>query len=190
MSVFGGLYLTNQGKNLQIKCQAGAILQYTRVGIGDGTLVSGQSISDLTVLINEVKSLQIIKLSALVTGKAVIGVVLSNQDISTGFYFREIGVYAQDPDLGEILYCYGNAGANAEYIPAPGGADIIEKSIDIKVLTGNAENISAVIDGSLVYASKAELDTLSEKVDGLVKLTISSTDPQSAKANDIWLKIL
>lgn len=208
MSVFGGLYLTNQGKNLQIKAQAGTTLQYTRVGVGDGSLAIGEQITDLTALKNQVKSLSITKLKALTTGKADIGVVLSNQDVSTSFYFREIGVFAQDPDLGEILYCYGNAGSNAELIPATGGADVIEKSIDIMVLTGNAANVTATIDSSLVYATQADIAGKVDKITGkqlstedyttaekqrlglLKNIVTDTTAPSSPSAGDYWNKVL
>ncbi|WP_405079350.1 phage tail protein [Paenibacillus chitinolyticus] len=156
MGAFGGFVLTNKGRNLQAKAQTGVTLNYTRMGVGDGQL-GGQSIPALTKLIGEKKSLAISKLKIQTQGRAVIGAVLSNQDVTTGFYFREIGIYAQDPDEGEILYCYGNAGANAEYIPPVGGADIIEKSIDAIVVVGNAANVTAEIDKSLVFASQNDL---------------------------------
>ncbi|MCY9774698.1 kelch repeat-containing protein [Paenibacillus larvae] len=141
--------MTTKGRNLQAKAQTGIELKYTRVGIGDGQL-AGQSILALNKLINEKKSLPITKLNIQTAGKAVIGTVLSNQEVTTGFYFREIGIYAQDPDVGEILYAYGNSGENAEYIPPAGGADIVEKSIDVIVIVGNAQNVSAAIESSLV----------------------------------------
>ncbi|GKS13308.1 hypothetical protein YDYSY3_43080 [Paenibacillus chitinolyticus] len=156
MGAFGGFVLTNKGRNLQAKAQTGVTLNYTRMGVGDGQL-GGQSIPVLTKLIGEKKSLAISKLKIQTQGRAVIGAVLSNQDVATGFYFREIGIYAQDPDEGEILYCYGNAGTNAEYIPPVGGADIIEKSIDAIVIVGNAANVTATIDSSLVYATQGDL---------------------------------
>lgn len=207
MSAFGGLMLTNAGKNLQIKAQTGVQLKYTRIGIGDGSLGS-QQISNLTALIDEVKSLSITKISALATGKASLETVLSNQDVSTGFYWREIGVYAQDPDAGEILYCYGNAGANAEYIPAKGGADVVEKNINLLILTGNAANITATIDNSLVYATQQDLSLKVDKVDGkqlstedystsekqrlanLKNITVDKNAPNSFLAGDFWYKVL
>lgn len=152
MASFGGMVLTNRGRNLLAKAQAGIQLNFTRIAVGDGQL-GGSSIVDLNALIHEVKSLNITKLKTVSGGKAVIGAVLSNQDISSGFYFREIGLFAQDPDVGEILYCYANCGATADYIPAGGGPDVIEKSFDIIAIVGNTSNISATINESLVYAS-------------------------------------
>jgi hypothetical protein len=177
MSAFGGLILTNRGRALQAKAQTGIQLQFTRIGIGDGNL-GGASIPDLNTLISEKKSLTINKLKTQTGGKAVVGTVLSNQDITVGFYFRELGVFAQDPDLGEILYCYGNAGANAEYIPAGGGADIIEKNIDIITLIGNASNVSAVIDESLVFETPAGAQ---EKADAAEANAKAYTDQHEQK---------
>jgi hypothetical protein len=164
LSAFGGLVLTNVGKTLQAKAQAGAQLKYTRIAVGDGELGASTIIS-LTALKHEVKTLTISKLQALTGGRALIGTTLSNNNLSSGFYWRELGIFALDPDVGEILYCYGNAGALAEYIPIGGGADLIEKSIDIEVLTGNAANISATIDNSLVYATVSELVEVKNCID-------------------------
>ncbi|EFV78941.1 hypothetical protein HMPREF1013_00825 [Bacillus sp. 2_A_57_CT2] len=150
MGVFGGLIMTNRGRNLQVKAQTGVKLTFTRMAIGDGSLGSS-SILELNALKNERKSLNLTKLKPSTGGMALIGAVLSNQDITAGFYFREVGIFANDPDVGEILYCYGNAGSTADYIPAGGGSDLIEKTININVIVGNAANVSATIDQSLVF---------------------------------------
>ncbi|MCY9764921.1 phage tail protein, partial [Paenibacillus alvei] len=152
MSGFGsGLLLTKKGLALLTKAQAGKQLKYTRVGIGDGNL-NGVDPTTLNKLVLEVKSTQITKLE-IQQDKAVIGFVLSNKDLTTGFYFREIGIFALDPDEGEVLYSYVNAGANAEFIPPTGSAEAIEKEINALFTVGNASNVSAVIDSSLVWAS-------------------------------------
>lgn len=150
MSFGGGLFFTNRGRALQAKAQTGIQLNFTRIGVGDGEL-GGQAIADLTALVHEVKSINLNKFKTLPGGKAVVGGVLSNQGLATSFYWRELGLFATDPDLGEILYCYGNAGALAEYIPAGGGAEILEKQVNIVSLIGNAANVSATIEQSLVF---------------------------------------
>ncbi|WP_409174797.1 hypothetical protein [Brevibacillus fortis] len=137
MVAFGGITLTNKGRNLQAKAQTGVELKFTRFGIGDGEL-GGQSIIDLNALISQKQSLGIAKLKTMPGGKAVAGTVISNKDLTTGFYFREIGLFAQDPTEGEILYGYANCGTTAEYIPANGGSDLIEKTFDVVMIIGNA----------------------------------------------------
>lgn len=159
MSAFGGLIFTNKGRNLQAKAQAGAQLNFTRIAIGDGDL-GGSSIADLNSLIHQVKTIDITKLITLPGGKAVVGGSFSNQDIIAGFYWKELGVFAQDPDLGEILYCYGNSGANAEYIPAGGGPDVVEKNIAAVTIVGNAADVTATIEQSLIFVTQQEFDDL------------------------------
>jgi hypothetical protein len=173
MGAFGGLIITNKGIALQAKVQAGAELHFSRIGVGDGTL-GGQSIPTLTNLISEKMSLDITKLKVLGGGKAVVGGVLSNQGVTTGFYFREIGVFAMDPDEGEILYCYGNAGSGAEYIPPGGGPDVIEKQIDIVTIIGNASNVSAEIP-SAVYATVDQLEAHINATTGVHGATSAAT---------------
>lgn len=172
---FGTIQFTNKGRILQAKAQTGVQLVFSRIGVGDGSL-SGQAIDDLTDLIHEILSVDITRLNTMPGGKAKVGGTFSNQDLVSGFWWREVGLYATDPDVGEILYCYGNAGALAEYIPSPGGAEIIEKQVDIIAMIGNAANVSAEIDQSLVYIEKS-IATAADQVlvsDGLGSWTIKT----------------
>ncbi len=148
--------LTNKGRQLQAKAQAGAQLVYTRMAVGSGTL-SGQSLESMTALIAPIKDLNITRLKRPAGAtRALIGATLTNQDVTTGFYLREIGIFATDPDDGEILYMYANSGATADYI-APQGDGVIEKALNMNVFVGSAANITANIDESLVYATQQDL---------------------------------
>ncbi|GMQ60342.1 hypothetical protein AN1V17_47420 [Vallitalea sediminicola] len=160
---FGGLILTNKGRNLQVKAQTGIALTYTNVKIGDGEIGSG-SILDMNDLKNSLHVLNISNIRR--NGNQVtIRTIVTNKELQEGFYFREIGVFAEDPDEGEILYCYANARSNAEYIPAA-GTDIVEKNIDVVVIVGQAENVTATIDESLIFASKKDVESKVSKVEG------------------------
>jgi hypothetical protein len=152
------IQITNVGRALQAKAQTGVPLVFTRMRIGSGTITS-QQIADLTSLIQPQMWLTLNKSVAQTGGKHIVGAAFSNAEVLTGFYFREIGVFAQDPTAGEILYCYGNAGSVAEYIPAAGGSDILERQLDIITLIGNATNVSATIDETLVFATMDNLNT-------------------------------
>lgn len=148
--------LTNKGRQLQAKAQTGAQLVYTRMAVGSGTL-SGQSLESMTALIAPVKDLTITRLKRPAgSTRALIGATLTNQDVTTGFYLREVGIFATDPDDGEILYMYANAGATADYI-TPQGDGVIEKALNMNVFVGSAANITANIDESLVYATQQDL---------------------------------
>jgi len=155
LSAFNGLKFTQRGLNLQAKAQIGAELQYTRIGIGDGHY-SGD-IKQLNGLIHEVLSLPITSIRVKGNGQAIVGSALSNADLSVGFYLREIGIYATDPDDGEILYCYANAGVFAGYVPPAGGGDVVEKEVELVTTVGTASNVTASIDPS-VYVTAGAVD--------------------------------
>lgn len=177
--------LTNKGLVLQGKAQAGIQLNYTRIAIGDGSL-SGQSVPALNTLISPKKSLPVARLQMQPPNKVIIGTTLSNADVTTGFYFREVGVFAQDPDAGEILYAYANAGVTADYIAPGGGTDIIEKAFDCVVVVGTAANITASIDDSLIFALQKDLDAVSaSKVDKISGKGLSANDYTTAEKNKL-----
>lgn len=168
---FSTILFTEKGRTLQAKALAGATLNFTSISMGSGSL-SGQSQLTLTSLIEPKVVLNIAELNHDLNYATIKG-NFSNSDINIGFYWREIGVFALDPDLGEILYCYGNAGALAEYIP-PQTSEIIEKVVGVSVIVGNASSVTAVINESIVYASKAELDTKADRSTTVIATLLSS----------------
>jgi hypothetical protein len=59
--------------------------------------------------------------------------------------WREIGIWATDPDLGEILYAYTNTGDNYDIIPVYGGATLAEYELDIYTKIGTVPDVSAIL---------------------------------------------
>lgn len=154
---------TDEGKALQAKAQAGTALKFTKMQLGDGELGS-QAIAAMTDLVNPLITVGISGVKA-GNNYATVKSNFSNSGLTTGFYWREIGVFAADPEKpndrnSDILYCYANAGSLAEYIPAA-GSEIIEKIISIPCIIGDAENVSAEVE-SEIYATK---EALKEHID-------------------------
>jgi len=154
---FNGMTLTVRGRSLQAKVQAGATLTFTKTKVGDGSLPPGGSLEPLNDLIGPKLVVPIQDVSVIGDGTCRVRGVLTNTDLATGFFVREIGVFATDPDLGEILYAIANAGDECDYLPAGGGAVAIEHVLDIVISVGNAANVTAVINESAVLATKADL---------------------------------
>ncbi|PAD73921.1 tail fiber protein [Paenibacillus campinasensis] len=164
MSSFGAKGLTNKGRVLQAKAQAGTQLKYTKYVLGDAQL-GGQSIATLNGVISPKKTVEVTRLKMTPPNQATVGFVLSNQDVTTGFYFRELGLYALDPDEGEILYWYANAGDTADYIPPTNTGDVISKTVDMLVYVGTASNVTLTIDQNLAYVTHDELAAALEGLD-------------------------
>ncbi len=154
---FSTVLFTEKGRALQAKAMAGTPLNFTKIAMGSGSL-GGQSQIALTNLIEPKVILNISSISR-DSNYATVKGIFNNADITTGFYWRELGVFAMDPDAGEILYCYGNAGALAEYIP-PQTSEILEKVVSLSAIVGNASNVTATINQSIVYASRDEVEEL------------------------------
>ena len=141
---------------LQNKVQAGTALSFTKVKIGDGQLGSGQSLEALTDLISPKKTLDISAVAVIGDGTSRVRAVVTNTGLAAGFFVREIGLFATDPDDGEILYCVANAGNECDYLPTPTSV-AVEQTLDILTAIGNATNVTAVINETIVLATVADI---------------------------------
>lgn len=149
MAAFPKMTLTNAGQALQTKVLAGATLTFTRIALGDGQL-NGQPIVPLTALISQKATVEVDSVRVVNTSTAQVAGFFSNADISTGFWWRETGVFAQDPDVGEILYGYTNAGDAGDYIPTVED-NRIEKYIFTSISVANATTVNITIPSSDTY---------------------------------------
>lgn len=149
MAAFPKMTLTNAGQALQTKVLAGATLTFTRIALGDGQL-NGQPIAPLTALISQKATVEVDSVRVVNTSTAQVAGFFSNADISTGFWWRETGVFAQDPDNGEILYGYTNAGDAGDYIPTVADTRI-EKYIYCSIAVASATTVDITIPSSDTY---------------------------------------
>lgn len=162
MANWYGHSMTAVGQNLIAKVSSRELpLKFTSVKMGSGALGS-RTVAALTALIESKLSLDIAetpKRSG--TGRWNVTAVYNNSMIQTGFYFREWGIFAQDPDTqGEVLVFYANSGDSADFIPAFDGtgsttASYIEERLICAVAVGNA-TVTAVLS-SEQYASYDDL---------------------------------
>ena len=153
---FTGTVLTAKGLALQNKVQTGVTLGFTKMKIGDGTLSSGFSLEALTDLISPKMTLSISSVAVVGDGTSRIRSVVTNTGLSAGFFVREIGVFATDPDEGEILYCVANAGNECDYLPTPTSV-AVEQTLDVVTAVGNATSVTATINETIVLATIADI---------------------------------
>lgn len=159
MSFSTGPVFTSAGQALHARAVAGEPLTFTKLQMGDGELGS-TTIASLTALKNAVASVGISTLRHRGNYANISG-LFSNEDIAFGFYWREIGLFAADPDYPDdrtkdILYCYQNAGDLADYIPAA-GSELITKRITIAAIVDNATTVTATL-ATVVNAEDVTFD--------------------------------
>lgn len=150
MSNWGKPVLTKQGLKLQAKVDAGSRMQLTKCMLGSGTLSSGQSLENLTGLITPVQTLSIASISySENNGACVITAVTDNSNVGTGYYLREFGIFARDPNDGEILYAVAQD-ANPDYIPPSGTSAVVSQEIGVALSFSNAANVTAQVNTSAI----------------------------------------
>lgn len=151
--------LTDAGKNLYYRNMAGEGIKFTTIQLGNGT-ISGP-ISAMTALVSAV-----VTIDAAVKNNAEqyadVSGHFSNAELEEGFYWREIGVFAADPDYPNdrshnILYCYQNAYDTADFIPVA-SVETVEKNITVPIIVGDASTVSCTLSSSQVLVSEADLE--------------------------------
>ena len=159
MAAFINNDITAAGLLVLAKGVAGKQINYTKIVLGDGYLEEGQTPRSLTGVVSPKATIDITKCVVNGDVTVTVGGVFTNDQTNDGFYYRELGLYADDPDedVGEVLYCYGNCGDLAEWIPPTGGATIVEKTIDIVTAIGTATNVTAYIPAD-AYATKEDYE--------------------------------
>lgn len=151
--------LTAAASDLMSKALSGKTLNFTRMAVGDGFSYDTNAAKNYTALVNEVLSLDITKVETSSFSSVRVTSAFKNTDAEKEFYYREVGLYAQDPDTGiEILYAYGNRNDAAELI-IPTGSSVISKQLNFIISVGDSAKVTFNVNAG-VYALQEDLTTL------------------------------
>ena len=148
MANWQGAILTNKGRALQAKVEGGLCqLALTKLKTGDGTLAPGQTLEALTDLVSPKQNIAI---SAVVVDENQPGVVyvkgiLSNASLTTGYLVKELGLFATDPDDGEILYAV-TVDSNPDYLQGNTSATVITEALKLAIAVSNTSDVTATLD--------------------------------------------
>ena len=155
MSNFIGTVLTNEGKKLLGKVLAGEKLTFTKVCVGDGD-VAEADIKDLTDLASYKLTLPITTIQDQGDGTVKIRSTITNRGLTTGFFIRELGLFAQGEDGIEILYAYTKS-IDADFFPAETAQYLLEEIFEIITIIDQGE-ININIDGTVVFATIKDVE--------------------------------
>ncbi|MCP4163639.1 MAG: hypothetical protein GY760_26570 [Deltaproteobacteria bacterium] len=139
--------ITDAGKALIAKAQTGTNIDITRAEIGKGDLGISDSPADFTGLIEAVPINVELQFKKYIqgSGQAKITLTYNNEGlgVGAGFYVKEIGLFANDPDVGEILflYCYSS---DADFLPS-GLNTMVEQIVNLIIKVDGAADVIAQI---------------------------------------------
>ena len=151
MAKFKGFILTEKGRELLAKGLAGETITFTKMAIGDGTTATSER--EMTALVNQITTLPLLNVDIKGNGTCEINALLTNKSVTTGFYIRELGIFAHGNDNVEILYAY-NTSANADYLPPFSANNVVEIEYIDTIIVDQVENITATIDPAISYITK------------------------------------
>lgn len=155
MAKFNGFILTEKGRELLAKGLSGETITFTKMAIGDGTSLTSER--ERTALVNQITTLPILNINAKGNGTCEISALLTNKSVTTGFYIKELGIFAHGNDNVEVLYAY-NISTSPDFVPPFSANNVVEIEYVDTIIVDQVANITAVIDPSITYITKKYAD--------------------------------
>lgn len=148
MAEWSNATMTDVGADLQAKVNAGKTkLTFTKIKVGSG--VNATNPLALTDVISS--KWETTNFVVKQEGKIVsVDTFITNNGITEAFRMSEIGLFAQDPDKGEVLYAY-LTDPEPDRMPAEGGSVVVSQELTIGMVFSNTGNVSLTVNmGALV----------------------------------------
>jgi hypothetical protein len=163
MAEFSKLYLTKRGQSLVAKIMAGATnIQFTKVSTSS-KVYAESALEALTALEGVQQTNDVTKVTISNQTSVKVETAFTNEKLSAGYYLRSLGLYAKDPDLGEILYAVCVETSGLCYMPAYNGVTVSSAYIQLYTTVGNSDNVSlAVYSGA--YATVEDIEAMEAEI--------------------------
>lgn len=162
MGVFNKAVVTAKGNSLISKAiLSDSDIAFTRMVLSDAEL-SGD-LTGITDLDNIKQSEPIAYVGIKNDTTIACEVAFSNMEITAGYYVKVVGLYATDPDEGEILYCISTA-STADWMP-PFSNGVCSYLVNVVTAVANSENVSINVDPT-AYVTKGQLLNIENQLGG------------------------
>lgn len=148
--IFERHQLTEKGRNLITKAQAGRTpIKFADVRSGAGVWADSEDISRAEKLKDVKQTFKFTSISIPEGNPStvILRVLLTNVGLKQLYYVTELGIYAEDPDEGEILYAILTSSSKSQYLPAENGLGVSYIEVNINVEVSDAENVTIANDG-------------------------------------------
>ena len=173
MSIFKKAVLTEAGKAMLIKNQTNrGATELTKAVSGSGIWSLEEDLENISELKKPMQEFEFsgIDIPDGNPSTAVVTFLLNNKGLEKLYYITELGIYANDPDDGEILYALMVTDEPSIYLPAENGigmSSIVER---INIEVSNSSNVIVRTDAGLVSATDfLNLKKLVNRIDAAFK---------------------
>lgn len=189
-----GFVITNAGQRLIAKLAAGKKLALSRVVVGSGSADEGDNIRELTDLVMPVA--EAASSLPVYNGSTVQMQVEYRSDMNgglqQGFWLNEFGIFAIDPDDGEILLYYGTLGDYPQYVtPSDHGVDV--RRFPVCIFIGEGKGVTVQYNCSSFMTAEDMKEYVTAEVmpdiEGNIRRLISEHNLDSAAHSTLWKRI-
>lgn len=165
MASFQSTVITERGHSLMAKIATGTTkMSFTKIRTSD-SIPSDASLPTLTALSSIKQTVDISGITVINPATVKVSGAISNAGLGVGYFVRAIGLYAQDPDLGEILYSVTKA-VEADWMPPNNGISSSSLMINLLTVTSNASNVTINVDPAAV-ATIANINALTLEINNV-----------------------
>lgn len=183
--------ITNKGLALLAKLTQGKTLEITSAKTGAGT-VDASLLLQQTGVTNPKQTMTIKGNSYTGDGKCALVLSVTNDDVTTGYSIMQIGIYANDPDEGEVLFSLwqidSGAGIN---IPSNTVLPGYNAEMNYTIIYDQADSVNVNVDPSNTVSQAAMEAYVTEKVgttkEDVAKHTANKQNPHGVTAAQLGL---
>ena len=174
MAVFSKLVITRKGQALLAKILSGVKnVNFTSVSTSNAEYTV-EELENLIAL-SEIKQTSLISEKVRASDITVkIEAAFNNFELASGYYMRTLGLYADDPDDGEILYGVAIETSGNCYVPAYNGITVSGTYVQLVITVGNAENVSLEVNPGAIATIK-QVNNLAEIINAHVPASICTS---------------
>lgn len=141
-----GFVVTDDGRELIAKLVAGQQLPISKIMVGAGTVPDDVKPTSMKALAEPVAAGT--STTPVYEGASVRMIVEYRSDLNGGldhgFWLREFGVFAYDPDKGEVLIYYGTLGDYPQYVSAASATGVDVRRFPVCIVIG--EGLGVTVD--------------------------------------------
>ena len=181
MAEFSKLIITGKGQTLIAKMIAeNAGMKFTKIATS-GTMYKPEQLEGLEALTDIKQTSLIAKITRTNDVAVKIETSFNNLELTEGYYMRALGLYADDPDEGEILYAVTTEVSGNCYIPPYNGVTVSGAYVKLITTVGNAQHVSLEVDA----AATATIGNIQDLRDNLDAVEISFSDEEVTERENI-----
>ena len=183
MAVWNGTVTTQLGLNLIAKVIAGKTnLAFTKLQTSEGNYTSSNLVG-MTSLLNVKQEFNVSNVSVQNATTVLVKGIITNTGLSNQYNLNAIGLFATDPDLGEILFSVTTADT-ADIIPAKTNTNTTSLIVNILTSVTDSSKVTLtlaqpglvttdMLDTALTTYIK-NTDNATESVSGIIKISTTA----------------